>query len=281
MAASRLLHSPNLSGSGRAGGAGAVRVWRIPGLSPTTSAVAVNQVRLALRTPRGRFSLLSPLMVFVTLAMVMLRNSTGEIELDFVRLPGGIGLAAFAAATALLAILPLAMNQFATDGAGLTLMMLTPLEAAALLRGKAIGNALIAAMPAGLCLAAASLLVPGGEPALWLCVPLAFASTYLLLAPAAAVLSMLFPRVVNLNSIGQGSNAHGAAMLLGTLALAAAAALSALPVVAAIELQRPALAPLFGLVWTGLCGGAGVALFRAAASLYARRREQLGMRLAP
>jgi hypothetical protein len=275
---SRLLHSPDRSGSGRSSGAGDVRVWRVPGVSPATSAVAVNQVRLALRTPRGRFSLLSPVVMFVTFAVVILRSQTGEMELGFMRLPGGIGLAAFVSGVALLAILPLAMNQFAIDGAGLTLMMLTPLDAAALLRGKAIGNALIAAMPAGVCLAGSLLLFPPGEPALWLGLPLALASTYLLLAPGAAALSMLFPRVVNLNSIGRGSNAHGVAVLLGILLLGAAAGVCVLLVVAAIDLlQRPLLAPLFLLLWTGVCGAADIALFRAVASLYARRREQLGL----
>ena len=36
------------------------------------------------------------------------------------------------------------MNQFAIDRAGLTMTMLAPVEHDALLRGKAVGNAVIA-----------------------------------------------------------------------------------------------------------------------------------------
>ena len=76
----------------------------------------------------------------------------------------GLSLASFVAFVSLLSILPLAMNQFAIDRAGLTLAMLVPLETAALLRGKAIGNALIASIPAGICLAGAAIFFPFWKP---------------------------------------------------------------------------------------------------------------------
>ena len=47
--------------SGRQAGAG----WRLPLLSPGASAVAIAQIRLTMRTPRGRSTLLSPLMLCI------------------------------------------------------------------------------------------------------------------------------------------------------------------------------------------------------------------------
>ena len=111
------------------------------------------------------------------------------------------------------------MNQFAIDRAGLTLTMLAPVDTMTLLRGKAIGNAVIAVIPGTVCFIAAALLLPGGDPALWVCIPLTAIAAYVTAAPVAAILSAIFPRAVDLNSIGRGSNAHGAAGLLGMLAL--------------------------------------------------------------
>ena len=77
--------------------------------------------------------------------------------------------------------------------------------------GKAIGNSLITALPTlvGVMLSAA--VFPGGSLALWLCIPLVLLSISFIVAPVAAILSAIFPRVVELNSIGRGSNAHGLA----------------------------------------------------------------------
>jgi hypothetical protein len=274
----RILNAPGTIGSSRAGSSRRPAAWRLPGVSPGTSAVALNQLRLALRTPRGRSTILSPLVVFVMFAVVMMRSGSGSMEFAFIRLQSGVRLAAFASFVSLLSIVPLAMNQFAIDRAGLTLALLAPLETRELLRGKAVGNALIAAIPAALCLVGALILLPGGHPALWLSVPLTLVATYLLVAPAAAVLSAMFPRAVDLNSIGRGSNAHGAAGLLGTLAFAVSGAPCLLLVLLATKFfERPALAPIFLTAWGVVCAGLSVALFSAAASLFERRRENLGM----
>jgi hypothetical protein len=274
----RILSSPGSVGSSRSGGPSPLTARRLPGISQGTSAVAINQLRLALRTPRGRATILSPVVVFVMFAVLMFRSHSGGMEFGFIRLNSGIGLAAFGSFFALVSLLPLAMNQFAIDRAGLTLAMLAPLETHALLRGKAIGNALIAAMPAGLCLAGALVLFPAGDPALWLCVPLTLVATYLLVAPAAAALSAVFPRAVDLNSSGRGSNAHGFANLLGMLVFAASGAPCLVLVLIATELlERPLLAPIFLLGWTAVCGALSWILFNAVAALFERRRENLGM----
>jgi hypothetical protein len=273
----RVLSSPGSTGSSRRSDGGERRQWRIPGVSPGISAVALNQLRIALRTPRGRSALISPIAVFVMFAVMMWRNGNG---MDFgpIRLRSGLGLAVFGSYMSLLSVLPLAMNQFAIDRAGLTLTLLAPLDTTALLRGKAIGNALIAGVPAILIVAGAAVLFPGGNPALWLCIPLALLATYSLLAPAAAALSAIFPRAVDLNSIGRGSNAHGAAGLLGTLATIGAGVPCALLVLLATRgVGRALLAPVFLIVWLGLCLAAALLLFRMAAAVFDRRRENLAM----
>jgi hypothetical protein len=272
----RVLGSTATTGQKRAAG-GAARRWRIPGAARDTSAIAINQVRLALRTPRGRATVLSPLVVFAMFAAMTLRSGATA---DFapLRLQSGLGLASFSSFVSLMAILPLAMNQFAIDRAGLTLTLLAPVATATLLRGKAIGNALVALIPAAICFIAAALLLPGGDPALWVCIPLTAVAAYLTAAPIAAILSAIFPRAVDLNSIGRGSNAHGAAGLLGMLAFVAAAAPPAvLALVVGRGLQRPSLAPLALVLWIVVSLGISLVLFRLAADIFDRRRENLGL----
>jgi len=273
----RVLRSPAGTNSSRRVAGKARSEWRLPGVSPGVSAVALNQLRLALRTPRGRSTLFSPVAVFIMFAVLMLRNGSG---MDFgpIRLRSGLGLAVFASYISMLSVSPLAMNQFAVDRAGLTLTLLAPLDTAALLYGKAIGNALIIGLPVVVTAGGAALLFPSGHPALWLCIPLALTATYLLLAPAAAALSAVFPRAVDLNSIGRGSNAHGAAGLLGTLGTVAATVPSVLIVVLATTvIGETSLAPAFLIVWIAICLAADILLFRVAAGVFDRRKENLAM----
>jgi hypothetical protein len=272
----RVLGSTATTGQKRAAG-GAARRWRIPGAARDTSAIAINQIGLALRTPRGRATLLSPIVVFGMFAVMTLRSG-GTGDFAPLRLQSGIGLAAFSSFVSLMAILPLAMNQFAIDRAGLTMTLLAPVATMTLLRGKAVGNAIIVLIPGTVCFIAAALLLPGGNPALWACIPLTALAAYLTAAPIAAILSAIFPRAVDLNSIGRGSNAHGAAGLLGMLTFAAAAAPGAvLTLVVGRGLQRPHLAPLALVLWIFVSFGISLVLFRLAADVFDRRRENLGL----
>ena len=122
------------------------------------------------------------------------------------------------------------MNQFAIDKRRLHAQMLSPLSVRELLAGKAVGNGLIGGHPGGLLL-----LVSGADvsraaaPALWLGLLCSASSPPTCSSrPAAAALSAIFPKSVDLNSIGNGSNAHQGAGLLGMLAFAAAGAPPAL-----------------------------------------------------
>ncbi len=272
----RVLGSTATTGHRRVTG-GDARRWRLPGVSRGTSAIAINQIRLALRTPRGRATLLSPIVVFGMFAVLTMRSG-GAGDFAPLGLRGGLGLATFSSFVSLLALLPLAMNQFAIDRAGLTLTLLAPVDTTTLLRGKAVGNAVIAMIPGTVCFVAAALLLPGGDLALWMCIPLTALAAYLLAAPVAAILSAIFPRAVDLNSIGRGSNAHGAAGLLGMLALVAAAAPGTLlAMLVGFGLRRPALAPLVVGVWILMALGISLVLFKLAADIFDRRRENLGL----
>lgn len=273
----RVLDSPGSSGARRSVPMRAAWGRTLPGLSPGASAVALAQLRLALRTPRGRSILLSPILMFVVFGVLM-RQSLGDLDFGPITLETGIGLASFASFICLMSILPIAMNQFAVDKAGVTMALLSPLTDRDYLAGKAVGNALIAVPPALFCVLAALVAFPGGSPALWVAIPIALLSVYLLVAPLAAILSAVFPRVVDMNSIGRGSNAHGLSGLLGMLAFVAAGVPCLLIVMAASRwIHRPSLVPVLLLVWCGIAYGTGRLLFVPARKIFAKRRENLSM----
>jgi hypothetical protein len=99
-----------------------------------------------------------------------------------------------------------------------------------------------------------------------------------LTTPLAAVLSVLLPRVVNMNSVGSSSNAHALAGFAGVLAIAAAGAPCALLTLAAVALlEQPALAPVFVAMWTVVAFVIAKALFRPAERIFDQRRENLAM----
>lgn len=274
----RVLASPGSSGARRqATPMHAAWGRRLPGLSSGASAVALAQVRLALRTPRGRAILLSPIVTIAVFGVVM-RRTSGTMAFGVLSFDGGLSLATFGAFVSLLSILPIAMNQFAIDRAGLTLALLSPLTDGEYLAGKAVGNAIIAAMPALMAGLVSLAIFPGGSPALWLSIPLSVTATYFLVAPAAAALSAIFPRVVDLNSIGRGSNAHGVAGLLGLIIFVVGAAPSAVvTMVGSRWLDRPRLVPVFLLLWCGVAYILGRVMFVPARQIFARRRENLAL----
>ena len=273
----RVLDSPGSSGARRAAAMNTTWSRRIPGLSTGASAVALAHLRLALRTPRGRSILLSPLMMFLIFGALMYRGS-GTMDFGAMHFQGGPSLAMFASAMSLLAVLPIAMNQFAVDRSGLTMALLSPLTDAELLTGKAVGNALIVVAPCVLVMVASFLLFRGGSVPIWSTIPIALVSIYLLVAPVAAIASAMFPRVVDLNSIGRGSNAHGAAGLIGLLSFVVSAAPTALLALLALKvLHRPMLAPLFAAAWCVVAYAISRLMFAAARRVFQSRRENLAL----
>ncbi|MET1084886.1 MAG: hypothetical protein ABWY12_17850, partial [Burkholderiales bacterium] len=129
-----------------------------------------------------------------------------------------------------------------------------------------------------LCALLAVVLVPGGSPAFWLSLLPAFVAAYGLAAPGAAMVSALFPRTVDLNSVGRGSNPHTLATLIGLVVLVVAT----LPVVfvvivSTVFLERTWLTPILLTMWCGVALVLSHLLFGGAAILFDKRRENLGM----
>jgi len=275
----KVLDSPGSTGARRAVPSRALWGRRLPGLSAGASAVALAHVRLALRTPRGRSIMITPVLMVGIFSFVMRRPASG-LNIELFSGQSGLSLAAFGSFICLMAILPIAMNQFAVDGAGLTMALLSPLSDREYLTGKAVGNGLIAAVPSMLAILISFVLLPGGSPGLWLSIPIGLLAIYFIVAPAAAIFSALFPRTVDLNSIGRGSNAHGLSGLLGMFSYVAAAAPCVIIILAASGwLRRPSLAPLLLVGWCGISYVIGWLLFIPARRIFARRRENLAMLL--
>lgn len=270
----RVLDMPVSLGTRRAGSFAALWKRVIPGLSPAASAVAFTQLRTALRTPRGRATIASPLLLPVVFAAIA--SQSGRMPFPGIDGQNGLGLAGFGLFASIVSLIPLAMNQFAMDRAGFTRYMLAPLSVRDLLVGKAVGNGLIAAIPAAFCIVFPALMFPGGRLAFWLGLVLSVTATYVLIAPVAAALSAIFPKAADLNSIGSGSNAHQGAGLLGILAFALAAAPSAgLAFLALKVLGRADLVPVFLLIWCALAFAISYVLFIPVTRLVTSRCESL------
>jgi hypothetical protein len=273
----KVLNSPGSTGARRNTPMSTFWTRRIPGLTRGASAVALAQLRLAMRTPRGRSIMLSPLAMLFIFGVMMYRGS-GTMDFGPFKFGSGLGLATFAASICMLSILPIAMNQFAVDGAGLTMTLLSPLPDTELLAGKAAGNAMIQLPPLVIAVGVTLLVFPAGSGALWATLPLALVAIHFIVSPLAAICSVTFPREVNMNSIGRGSNAHGAAGLLGLLAFVGAAVPAVIITVVAVKVfDRPILAPVMMAGWCVVAYGIGRLLFYPARRIFASRRESLVM----
>jgi hypothetical protein len=215
--------------------------------------------------------------IFMMFGAVMW-NTGGRAEFGFLTLGSGLALAVFGSWMSLMVSIPITMNQFSIDRAGLTLAFNSPLDDWELLQGKAIGNGIIAGSPAMVCIVGAATIFRNGPLALWLSLPLGIVATCLLVAPPAAALSALFPRPVEFNSVGHGSNAHGAAGFLGFVAITAAGAVTAAVALLAMRLLPQAhWTPLIMLIWCAVCAGVSRLLFVPVRSVLARRRENLAL----
>ena len=214
----RLVDSPAL-GSRRN------RKLALPRLaSPSTlpghpaTAIARAQVATTLRSVQGRIAVISPTVIA---AAFSLTADFGKAFGGFTALLGG---------TAMLALGPLSvmvyqavlLNQFGIDGAGFSLQTLSPLSDRDLVLGRALAGvtlALCALLPA---LLATTLLHPSTPLLLWPATVLGAIAAYLLVAPVALWLSMLFPKAADLSKLGNKGKPHGAAALAGILLVAIA-----------------------------------------------------------
>lgn len=273
----RLLETPAGGGGRRGGNRQPLRLWRLPGLSPAASAVAAAEVRLTLRTVRGKTAVYFTPASVALLGIVsgyMARQSAMEEPLLF----RGPGLAVFGTLMALLSFQPFQMNQFAGDRAGLTLQFLVPLSERDLVRGKAAGIALLWSITEVLCLAAAGLAAPGGSLDLLLAIGLAGAGALIGLTPTAAALSALFPKPADPGRLGKEGNPHGAASLLGGLSTFVLLAIPLVPAfLISVFLKSPLLALAITAGWTVVVILISILFLGPVAALVARRRENLGL----
>jgi hypothetical protein len=180
-------------------------------------AVARAQVAVTLRTILGRIAVVTPVLMVVTTAAV-----SDATRGPFARLAPLLG------ATAVLALGPLSMfvfhnillNQFGVDGAGLSLQLLSPIDERALIVGKALGGAALTAVALAPAMVAAAIFHPGTPVLLWPATVVAATAAYLLFAPAALMLSLLFPKAVDLGHLGSKGKPHAAAGLGGFVVVA-------------------------------------------------------------
>ncbi len=235
----RVLDSPGSSGARRAASMRTTWSRRIPGLSMGASAVALAHLRLALRTPRGRSIMLSPLMMFLIFG-AMMSPRIGDDGLRGDALPGRTEPGHVRLRDVTAGHPPDRDEPVRGRPCGPDHGPFVPLTDAELLTGKAVGNALIVVGPCILVIGCVVSAVPGRIGPLWASIPLGLISMYLLVAPIAAIASAMFPRVVDLNSIGRGSNAHGAAGLIGLLSFAISAAPTVLLASSCPERAAPA-----------------------------------------
>jgi hypothetical protein len=269
----RLLRTPATTG-GRTVSGGARLFTSLPGVGSRTAAIAVAYLRLALRTPRGRTIALVPIVLLaVFAALVHVRGST--LPLGPVNIGGGYSLGMFGISMALMSLAPFGFNQFAIDRAGLILEFLSPVSTRELLYGKAVGGLLIAGLPCALSVAA-GVLTGGGSAWLWTAILSGALSAYIILSPVAALLSLVFPRTVDLSSIGQGSNAHQAAGLLGVLAFGfACVPPAALALIGLRTMESEPATTALLVAWTATSLVPARLGFLVAERLLEKRRENL------
>lgn len=261
--------------TGRARGKATVfpRFPDIPLVAPGTAAVAVIMVRGALRTIKGKLSVFTPGPLTFLFGMLL---PTLPMLKPFAHHMEGQGhlLLALAGMMCLLSLHPIMLNQFAIDGAGRSLLFVSPLDDRSLLRGKAIGGAALFAIALLPCVAASAILLPGGSPLLYLSTLLGLIAAYALTAAPAAILSAFLPKASNLNTLGSAGNAHPLATVIGFFMTV----IAVLPGsgITGVLAGRPFLAIALSGIWSALALAIAVPLMNLAAIFLAERRESLG-----
>ena len=243
----------------------------VPGVAV---AVAQTQLRILLRSVRGKATLLYPAVTTTLLALVFARP-TGPVAALAV---GPLVVGALALLICLTQVATLSANQFALHRQGLLLELLLPLEARQLLAGRALAFAVLAAGAMVVALLPLALLYPDQSAATWLSLLLGGIAAHVALAPLAAFLSAVFPKPTDLSRLGRAGQPHTAANLV-TL-LAGAVAIAPVAVWLAFAKNRsgpPWLAPLLPLVYLGVAVVASRFFLPVAARLFVARRDNLVM----
>jgi hypothetical protein len=237
-------------------------------------ALAFTFLQHVTRTARGRTIVLPSLIMSLVLAVLV--GWQGGLKLGDIPLRDGFSVAVFGIVLAFLSVVQLWMNQFAIDRAGLTMLSLQPVTTSQILRGKMTGAALLIAGLSLLPIVAGLIIGARVHPVYWLVLLMGGAAAFMALAPFAVLLSALFPKHVDMSSIGQKSNAHPAAGLLGGLFVFASGAPAVAAAVIGFRMMHSAIAAL-GLVaaWVVIALVIHVIFWRIAVATFERRRESL------
>ncbi len=271
----RLLETPAVSSAGlvrRAGRQG----WDLPGLAPATAAVARVQLRGFLRTVRGRMVLVSPLVIVGMLALLL---GSGRHQGPLALLGNPAYLAAFAFWSALSNLsTTLGCNQLTLLGPGLLVELLQPLDAATLLRGRAAAVGMVFLLQEVVILALLAAFFRGAPVALWPGLLLAGLAVLVSLLPLFALLSAVFPKTVDLNTMRRGGTVSAAAALINMLAIP----FSSLPMLVAGwlalgYLHHAWMFPVLAGAWLAAMLGLWRLLVPSLARLVDSRRETLAL----
>ena len=270
---SRLLETPEAGDASGKIGAG-YHTRSLPGVSPAVAAVALATMRLALRTVRGKTAVY---LNFVLTAMiyVLLMRQLNDVALP-TGLSFGLGIGFAGGFFTLISLQPIMANLFAIDSNGLTLQLLSPLSTADILRGKVIGSALLVAISTALCFGIGLVLNPSGSPILWFAALVILTSMFLIFAPIAVLVSVVFPKAADLSRMGKDGNpqpiAGFVAFLAVPLLLIPPGLLAAATLLVARSVLLTASAALF---WLGISLAIYMVSMRGLVRLFERRRENL------
>lgn len=241
-----------------------------------TSGIAFTFVQHVLRTARGRAIVLPA--IVMSLVFAGLVATRGGMDFGALSLQHGFAVALFGVVMAFLSPVQLWMNQFAIDKAGLTMLCVQPLTSGQILRGKMAGAGALIGTIAAIPMTAGLLIGAPLSPVYWVVLVLGAVAAFVALAPFAALLSTFFPKHVDLTSIGQRSNAHPVAGLLGgVLILAAGAPPAGAALVGFRMLHSPAAALGLSVAWLGVAVLLHWPLWKIAVRAFDRRREALVM----
>lgn len=243
-------------------------------VSTLRRAIAFTFLQHVARTARGRTTVLPA--VIMTMVFAGFVGTKGGMMLGKIPLSDGFSIAVFGVIMAFLTVIQLWMNQFAIDRAGLTMLCVQPLTSAQILRGKMAGVALLITLLA-LLPVAAGLIVGAARPApYWIVLLLGAIAGFMLVAPFAVMLSAVFPKHVDLASIGQKSNAHAAAGFIGMLVVGAAAAPAAgLSLLGFKYFHSAAAAVGLTALWLVAALALHWVFWKAAVKVFENRRETL------
>ena len=250
--------------------------YRLPFISQGSSAIAWALVRNALRSVRGRLTILlpGPMLAMVVAFFGSLPHQTFTAE------AASRGYLLFAASLLLTfyAMHPISMNFFGSDRAGFTLQLLVPVTDREIARGKLIGFASMIALGGSVCLITSIAATRSGAAPYWLAVILCGGATFCLVSPLALWCSAMFPVASDLSKTGSGGNPHPFALIAG-LGVTAVISFPTIAVLGVAEFvfESPVASVVMAMIWLAVAAAIGLPLAHRAAGSITARRENLAL----